>query len=193
VRCRLRWGALLLALAAQGCSRPGPRVEIQTRYGTILMELDSARAPRTVENFLRYVDQGRYETARFYRVRRDEEQLLQTPRGIVQGGLWARDTALLLPPVPMETTRETGIEHEDGVVSMARFNESSSVRAEFFIVLGRQPHLDFRDTTATGRGYAAFGRVLEGMEVVKEIQRQPVEEEILRRPLRFRIRRLPPS
>lgn len=174
----------LLALAAAGCGERKPRVELHTDFGVILVELDSARAPATTANFLRYVREGRYAEASFYRVRRDPAELMRAPTGIVQGGLWRGDTTRLLPPVRFESTRQTGLRHEDGTVSMARFEDVNGARAEFFVSLGEQPHLDYRGPGA--EGYAAFGRVVEGMEIVRLIQRLPVRGELLRKPVPFR-------
>lgn len=185
----LRPALLLLLLAA--CGRPGPRVELRTPHGRIVVEVDSVHAPRTAANFLRYVDGGRYDGASFYRVRREPAQLMQKPTGILQGGLWHGDSTRLLPPVPLETTRETGLRHTDGTVSMAHFPGERTVRAEFFIVLGTQPHLDWRDATATGQGFAAFGRVVEGMDVVEEIVRRPAKDELLRPRVPLRAARIP--
>ncbi len=158
-------------------------MEIRTELGTIRIEVDSARAPATAANFLRYVREGRYAEASFYRVRRDPPQLMQPPRGVLQGGLWYGDSTRLLPPVPFESTQRTGLRHTDGTVSMARFDEPDGARAEFFIVVGDQPHLDYRGPAQTG--YAAFGRVVEGMDVVRAIQRLPASGERLRTPVRF--------
>lgn len=193
----LRRGALLrlltlaiVALAAAGCGRSGPQVELQTRFGVIRIELDSVHAPRTAANFLRYVDEGRYAGASFYRVHHAEAQLMRSAAGVVQGGLWRGDSTRLLPPVPFESTRQTGLRHTDGTVSMAHFEDPNSARAEFFIVVGDQPHLDFRDSTPAGAGYAAFGRVVEGMEIVRAIQQAPTRGELLRVPIPFTARRV---
>ncbi|MBV9772964.1 MAG: peptidylprolyl isomerase [Gemmatimonadetes bacterium] len=183
-------GLLPVALAAAGCTRSNPQVELRTRFGVVRIELDSARAPRTVANFLRYVDEGRYAGAAFYRVHHGEAQLMQPTVGVVQGGLWRGDSTRLLPPVPFESTRQTGLRHVDGTVSMAHFADPSSARAEFFIVLGEQPHLDFHDSTPAGMGYAAFGRVVEGMEIVRAIEQAPVRGELLRVPIPFRAARV---
>lgn len=177
---------LVLAAAALliggGCGPSNPQVELRTRFGAVRIEVDSARAPRTAANFLRYVDEGRFVDASFYRVRREEAELMQQGTAIVQGGLWYGDTTRLLPPIPLESTAETGLRHTEGAVSMARFDVNSA-RAEFFIVIGDQPHLDHRD--AQRPGFAAFGRVVEGMDLVRQIQRLPVEGELLRRPIPF--------
>lgn len=183
--------ALAATLAAAACGAPGPQVEVQTRFGAIRIELDSARAPRTVANFLRYVDTGRYASgASFYRVHHGEAELMRPATGVVQGGLWGGDSTRLLPPVPFESTRRTGLRHTDGTVSMAHFADPNSARAEFFIVVGEQPHLDYHDSTPTGAGYAAFGRVVEGMEIVRAISAAPTHGELLRVPIPFRVVRV---
>lgn len=175
-------------LAAAGCGPQNPQVDLVTPVGTIRVEVDSVRAPRTAANFLRYVDEGRYRGAAFYRVRRDPPRGIGRATAVVQGGLWAGDTTRLLPPVPFESTRQTGLAHTEGVVSMARFDDVDGARAEFFIVMGDQPHLDFQ---GPGReGYAAFGRVVEGMELVHAMQRLPTRGEIIRRPIPFRAARV---
>jgi peptidyl-prolyl cis-trans isomerase A (cyclophilin A) len=181
-------GITVSSALAAGCGPSNPRVELETPFGIVRIEVDSARAPRTAANFLRYVDEGRFREASFYRVRREEAELMQRPTAIVQGGLYmADDTARLLPPIPLESTRQTGLRHTEGTVSMARFAVNSA-RAEFFIVLGDQPHLDYRD--AARPGYAAFGRVVEGMDLVRDIRDLPVEGERLRRPIPFTARRV---
>ena len=182
-----RRAALLLALGlaagAAGCGPSRPQVELRTELGTIRIEVDSARAPATAANFLRYVREGRYAGATFYRVRRDPAQLMQPTTGIVQGGLWYGDSTRLFPPVRFESTERTGLRHTDGTVSMARFDDPDGARAEFFVVLGDQPHLDHRGPGQ--EGYAAFGRVVAGMEVVRAIQALPATGERLRTPIRF--------
>jgi peptidyl-prolyl cis-trans isomerase A (cyclophilin A) len=176
------------AVFAAGCGPSNPQVELVTQFGTIRVEVDSVRAPRTAANFLRYVDEGRFRDASFYRVRREEAELMQETTAIVQGGLYlADDTTRLLPPIPLESTARTGLRHTDGAVSMARFDVNSA-RAEFFIVLGDQPHLDHRD--AARPGYAAFGRVVDGMDLVRSIRDVPVDGERLRRPIPFTVRRV---
>ena len=180
--------AFIAAFVAAGCGPRNPQVELVTQFGTIRVEVDSARAPRTAANFLRYVDENRFRDASFYRVRREEAELMQRTTAIVQGGLYlVDDTTRLLPAIPLESTAQTGLRHTDGTLSMARFDVNSA-RAEFFIVVGDQPHLDWRD--AQRPGYAAFGRVVEGMELVRSIRDLPVDGERLRRPIPFTARRV---
>lgn len=179
---RLALGAALLLAA--GCGPDNPRVDVETRFGTIRIEVDTVRAPRTAANFLRYVDEGRYDAASFYRVRREEAELMRPGTAIVQGGLWRGDTTKILPPVPFESTARTGLRHRTGTVSLARFGDAASGRSEFFIVIGEQPHLDWRGEGEPG--YAAFGRVVEGMELVRAIRDLPARDERLPRPIPFR-------
>lgn len=182
--CRVGRLVAVVALGLMGgCGPSNPQVELRTPFGAIRIEVDSVRAPRTAANFLRYVDEGRLDSASFYRVRKEEAELMQKGTAIVQGGLWhAGDTTRFLPPIPLESTRQTGLRHTDGVVSLARFGVDSG-RGEFFVVIGDQPHLDYRDP---GRpGYAAFGRVVRGMDLVRQIQRLPVRGEQLARPIPF--------
>jgi peptidyl-prolyl cis-trans isomerase A (cyclophilin A) len=176
--------ALFLGAA---CGPSNPQVDLVTPFGTIRVEVDSVRAPRTAANFLRYVDEGRFDSASFYRVRAEEAELMQRGTAIVQGGLWHGDTTKLLPPIALEPTQETGLRHVDGVVSLARFGVNSG-RGEFFVVVGDQPHLDYRG--ADKPGYAAFGRVVEGMDLVNDIRRLPVRGELLARPIPFRASRV---
>jgi peptidyl-prolyl cis-trans isomerase A (cyclophilin A) len=108
---------------------------------------------------------------------------MQEPTAVVQGGLYGGDKSKLLPPVPLESTRQTGLRHTEGVVSMARFDVNTA-QAEFFVVIGDQPHLDYRD--AQRPGYAAFGRVVRGMDLVRQMRGLPLDGERLRRPIPFR-------
>lgn len=172
-----------LCVAGSACGPDNPRVELVTQFGRIVVEVDSARAPATAANFLRYVDEGRYADGSFYRVRAEEAELMRPSTAIVQGGLWRGDTTKLLPPIRFESTEKTGIEHETGVVSMARFGDVNSARGEFFIVVGEQPHLDWRGPDEAG--YAAFGRVVEGMDLVRAMAALPAEDEQLARPIPF--------
>lgn len=169
-------------LLAAGCGPSNPQVDLRTPFGMIRIEVDSVRAPRTAANFLRYVDEGRLDSASFYRVRKEEAELMQKGTAVVQGGLWRGDTTRFLPPIPLESTQQTGLRHTDGVVSLARFGVNSG-RGEFFVVIGDQPHLDYRGPDRPG--YAAFGRVVEGMDLVRQIQRLPVRGEQLARPIPF--------
>jgi peptidyl-prolyl cis-trans isomerase A (cyclophilin A) len=174
------WLALLIVPVAAVAEVPPTRVELTTELGEIVLEVDLAAAPVTAANFLRYVDEERLEGAHFYRVvtldnQPDSPVLIE----VIQGGLGFAENARRLPAIAHETTEETGILHRDGAVSMARL-EPGSASSEFFICVGDQPELDFGGTrNPDGQGFAAFGRVIEGMDVVRAIQRLPEEGQML--------------
>lgn len=145
-----------------------PRVVMETPEGKIVIEVEIVRAPKTAANFLRYVDEGLYKDARFYRVvRKDNDPNPKLPMQIVQGGISPKESPL--PPVGHETTKETGLKHDDGAVSVARLAPGTA-GSEFFIVIGQAPGLDFGPgRNPDGQGYAVFGHVVEGMDVVRRI------------------------
>ncbi|WP_037327781.1 peptidylprolyl isomerase [Runella zeae] len=146
------------------------KVKISTTKGNIIVELYAEKAPLTVANFLRYVDEKRYDGAKFYRVVRMDNQATSPVKiEVIQGGL-QNDSTKMLPPIPQETTNKTGILHVDGAISMARGKPESGA-SEFFICINAQPELDFGGKrNPDGQGFAAFGKVIKGMEVVKKIQ-----------------------
>lgn len=188
---------LLLPAALAGCGErlsSNPHVDLQTEHGPIRIELFAEQAPRTVANFLRYVDEGRYATGSFYRVRKERLQSsMGGAAGILQGGLYLGDSTRMLPSIPLETTEQTGLRHNTGTVSMARFEDELASQSEFFIVLGEQPHLDFQDSTDVGMGFAAFGQVVDGGEVVRKLQSSRVRGERLVEPVPFRAVRVQPD
>ncbi|PTN07388.1 peptidylprolyl isomerase [Mangrovibacterium marinum] len=174
---------LLFSLMACGKS-PLPKVEIESSMGNIIVELDTVHAPVTAGNFLKLVDQAVYLNARFYRVVRPDNQP-QSPVKIevVQGGLQDDVQIARYPAIQHETTAQTGIKHRDGVISMAR-NEPGTASTEFFICLGDQPELDFGGKrNPDGQGFAAFGKVLEGMDVLRQIQLLEDDEQYLNEPV----------
>ncbi len=153
-------------------SAPKPatvRVTLQTSEGPILLELEKERAPVTTANFLRYVDQKRYDGMSFYRA----AAVPGVPgQGLVQGGV-KFDPRKMFAPIAHESTSKTGLKHTDGTISMGR-NAPGSATSEFFIIAGDMPYMD-ADPTQPGDnvGYAAFGHVVEGMDVVKRILAAP--------------------
>ncbi len=151
-----------------------PKVSIQTELGEIVIELFPGQAPITVANFLRYVDEHRYQGATFYRtVRLDNQAQSPVKIEVIQGGLGMGEHPAKLPSIPQETTAQTGLRHLDGTVSMARL-EPHSAHSEFFICIGDQPELDYGgQRNPDGQGFAAFGQVVRGMEVVRQIQLRP--------------------
>ena len=160
--------------AAGNGSAPAPvpdtaRVRLETDAGTIVLELNGRRAPVTTANFLAYVDQHRFDGVTFYRASRTPRR---TGQGFIQGGI-RRNAMLGLPPIAHEPTSRTGLRHSDGTISMARL-EPGSAMGDFFIVAGAMPSMDAGNRRPSSgnhdtQGYAAFGRVVEGMDVVRRI------------------------
>jgi peptidyl-prolyl cis-trans isomerase A (cyclophilin A) len=162
-------------------------VLIQTDLGDITMEVFEKQAPVTAANFLRYVDEDRYDEASFYRtVRMDNQPDKPIKIEVVQGGLKDDEGRHGLPPIAHETTARTGVLHKDGTVSMARA-EPGTASSEFFISIGDQPELDFGGKrNSDGQGFAAFGKVVSGMDVVRKIQAQPADGQWLNPEVRIR-------
>lgn len=157
------------SVANAPANRPTPgyvRVALQTSKGTITVAVDVQHAPKTSANFLAYVDDGRLDGTTFYRAARRKS----APQfGYVQGGI-RTDLRRALPPVPHEPTSQTGIRHLDATISMARKDRLGSASGNFFITVGATP---FMDQEGAYPGYAAFGRVVAGMDVVKRILAAP--------------------
>ena len=144
-----------------------PSIIFETELGDITVELYLDKAPITATNFLRYVDENRLEEATFYRTVRDDNQEGKPVKiDVIQGGLYEDNHPMMLNPIAHENTEQTGIKHLDGVISMARYGPGTAT-AEFFICVGPQPKLDFGgNRNSDGVGYATFGKVTEGMDVV---------------------------
>ena len=146
-------------------------VVIETEAGDIHVTLEDERAPGTVANFLRYVDAGMYDSGRFHRVVRMDNQPDDAIRiEVIQGGVNLERMTENGAPIPLERTSVTGLRHRDGTISMARFRPDTAV-SDFFICIGDQPELDFGGMrNPDGQGFAAFGQVTRGMDVVRTIQ-----------------------
>jgi peptidyl-prolyl cis-trans isomerase A (cyclophilin A) len=158
-----------------------PIVVIETRFGNIKVELYKDKAPISVNNFLKYVDKGLYKNSSFYRtVRMDNQSKNKIKIEVIQGGLDDDSAAAGLPPIKHESTKETGILHKDGVISYARSTPGTE-SSEFFICIGNQPELNYGGKrNPDGQGFAAFGRVIKGMNIVRKIQLQPSVEQALK-------------
>ncbi len=183
--------SLLLAAAGKAEAPRPVRVLIQTDKGDVEVELDAAKAPVTVANFLRYVDAKFYDGGQFHRtVRPDNQPANKVKIEVVQAGIDPKRAKEEFPPVPLERTSRTHVAHKDGTVSMARDGPDTAT-SDFFICIGEQPELDFGGKrNPDGQGFAAFGRVTSGMDVVKKIQGSPAEGQQLTPPVRIlRIRR----
>ena len=183
--------ALAALLALAGCGDPAPppaanatqsetkaaaaplgdvvRIRLETDAGPILLALDHRRAPVTTENFVAYVDQHRFDGTTFYRAAR---QAGDPRHGFVQGGI--RHTARrALPQIAHEPTSRTGIRHLDATISMAR-NAPGTAMGDFFITVGPMPVMDEGGgRNADNQGFAAFGRVEQGMDAVRRILAAP--------------------
>lgn len=170
-----------LSLTASACASEvvsdeigRPVVTMVTDLGRITLEIYEREAPLSAGSFLKFVDDDLYQDAGFYRVVSPENDNGQPLISVIQGGL-LHDTESL-PSVPLETTEMTGILHQDGVISLARGAPDSGSGAAFFICIGAQPSLDFGGRrNADELGFAAFGKVIEGMDVVRAIHGQDAD------------------
>ena len=142
---------------------------IKTELGNISIELYPAKAPVTVANFLKYVDTHLYDSSSFFRaVTLNNQPNNAVKIEVIQGG--NVDSLKEFAPINLETTTQTGLLHKDGTISMAR-NAPASATSSFFICINDQPSLDYGGKrNADGQGFAAFGKVVNGMEAVKKIQ-----------------------
>lgn len=173
------------------------QIRIETEFGTIEAEIFDTEAPITSTNFLHYVDDGLYNHGRFHRtvtaannsnenldISEDDKNRGNVPNDdiaiqVIQAGINLDREKELGNPIPLERTSETGLQHLDGTLSMARSTPDSAV-SDFFICVNDQPQLDFGgQRNPDGQGFAAFGRVTHGMDVVRSIQSQPANGQIL--------------
>src|SRR5688572_3380689 len=164
-----------ILMAACGTKYKNPQIEIQTQLGDIEVELYPDQAPKTVKAFLSYVKAGYYNNSTFYRVLNDENQPSNAPKAeLIQGGLYKSKSKVhdTLSGIPHETTQQTHIQHKRGVISLARLAPGTAT-SEFFICLADQPGFDFGgENNPDKQGYAAFGKVTKGMDVVIKIYNQ---------------------
>ena len=170
-RCMKRIFPLFIALIAlkSVSAQKTTRCLIQTTLGNITVELYPDKAPVTTANFLKYVDARLYDSSSFFRaVTMANQPNNDVKIEVIQGG--NVDSLKQFPPIPMETTDQTGLHHLDGTISMARGTPSSAT-CSFFICINDQPSLDFGGKrNPDGQGFAAFGKVISGMDVVRKIQ-----------------------
>ncbi len=162
------------------------RVLIESETGVIEVEVDTERAPVTAANFLRYVDEGFYDGGRFHRTVTMGNQPDDAVRiEVIQAGVDSERADARYAPISLERTTRTGLVHDDGAISMARSTPDSAT-ADFFICIGAQPALDFGGArNPDGQGFAAFGRVTRGMDVVRAIQASPADGQRLTPPVRI--------
>jgi peptidyl-prolyl cis-trans isomerase A (cyclophilin A) len=190
-------GAMAVALMGLGieeasANSPKPvKVRIETNQGDIDVDIDTVHAPKTAANFLRYVDGHYYEGGRFHRtVTMNNQPDKKIKIEVIQAGPKPGKKELL--PIKLERTNKTGLHHTDGTISMAR-DSADTATADFFICIGDQPALDFGGKrNPDGQGFAAFGHVTKGMDVVRKIQKSSAKEQTLTPPVEIKkIYRLP--
>lgn len=185
----------LIPVAAMGlaacATEPRPagdpvRVDLVTERGVISLEMATDKAPLTVCNFLSYVTDGHYEGGSFFRTVVAETNANPNPISVIQGATPRGADDDLNPPIPLERTRDTGLSHRAGTISMARDGPDTAT-SSFFIVVEDAPALDYGGArNPDGQGFAAFGQVTAGMGVVRAIHRSPVDaEEQLTPPVRI--------
>jgi peptidyl-prolyl cis-trans isomerase A (cyclophilin A) len=161
-------------LSAGFLPQSAPVVVFETELGAIEIEVNTAKAPITGANFLKYVDGRFYDGGVVNRaVRRDNTVRHDVEIQVIQFQIDPGRTREQFPPIPLERTNTTGLRHVDGAVSMARGGPDTAT-ASFFIAIGDQPSLDFAGArNADGQGFAVFGRVTRGMDIVRKIQASP--------------------
>lgn len=167
-RTLLSAAGLLLAAPRLALAAAKPKVAIKTRYGVIVVELETEKAPLTSNNFLRYVDAHAYDGGSFYRAAR-------TPGAPTQGTIVGAPNPKThpFPPIAHESTTKTGLRHVAGTISLGRFDPGTAT-SNFFICASDEPYLDAHPgAKGDNLGFAAFGHVLEGMPVVKKILSLP--------------------
>lgn len=157
----------LLALSALGTGSAlaaDPRVELKTNRGSIVIELNQAKAPKTVANFLQYVKDGHYNGTVFHRV---------IDGFMVQGGGFDKDLRQKPTRAPVENEAANGLKNDYGTVAMARTPDPHSASAQFFINVKNNDFLNYREPTPQGYGYSVFGKVVAGMDIVDKIAKVP--------------------
>jgi peptidyl-prolyl cis-trans isomerase A (cyclophilin A) len=162
------------------------RVLIQTELGDIEMQLESEKAPVTTANFLKYVDRKFYDGGRFHRTVKPDNQPDNKVRiEVIQAGINPSREKDSFPPIKLERTSQTRLAHKNGTISMARDGPDTAT-SDFFICIDDQPSLDFGGRrNPDGQGFAAFGQVVNGMDVVKKIQAAPAEGQALKPPVKI--------
>ncbi len=176
---------LAAAAAAPAAAQKGQiPIAIETSAGTISAVLDSAHAPHTVTNFLRYVDAKHYDGGRFHRtVRLDNQPNNAVKIEVIQGGVNPAKSHEGWTPIELERTSVTGLHHGDGALSMARGGPNTAT-SDFFVTINDQPELDFGGKrNADGQGFAVFGKVTGGMDVVRKIQKGNADGQTLAPPV----------
>jgi len=169
IKAILLIGIILINLDTPLTAQKKERCLIKTTMGSISIELYPAKAPVTVANFLKYVDAHLYDSSSFFRAVTLNNQPKDSIKiEVIQGG--DVDSTKEFAPIPLESTQQTRLMHKDGTISMAR-GKPNSANSSFFICINNQPSLDYGGKrNKDGQGFAAFGRVIEGMDIVRRIQ-----------------------
>lgn len=184
----MRFVCLISVCLLLGCNRSSsskPQVVINTTMGNILVELYPDKAPQTVAAFLKNVDTHVYDNGSFYRVLKIDGMEPAYNSGLIQGGIYQKNPGISenLPAIAHESPKTTGITHTTGTISMARTTVGSA-KSEFFICIGDQQQYDSsKRTNPDGEGFAAFGKVVEGMTVVRQIQNEKNTGDQFNRPI----------
>ena len=162
---------LITFISCDNSSGGNPEIVIETSVGDIRAEVFPDKAPKTVAAFQQLVKEGVYKDAAFYRVLKSEQMPSDFNTGIIQGGVYG--SGKTYPLIPHESTKQSGLSHTSGTLSMAR-TKPGTASSEFFICIGDQSPLDAgRRGTEDSLGMAAFGKVIDGMDVVKKIHNKP--------------------
>lgn len=182
----MKWILLVAIAMTFAAPKAKPTVVIKTKMGDITVELEDTKAPETTKNFLRYVDAGHYEGGKIHRtVTMDNQPDKKVKIEVIQGGVGASFEKKDFPKIKLERTKDTGLKHLDGTISMAR-DGADTATSDFFICIGDQPELDFAGKrNPDGQGFAAFGKVIKGMDVVRKIQSQPAKDQTLTPPIQI--------
>ena len=154
----------LSTLAAEPAYAADPRVELKTNRGAIVIELNQAKAPKTVANFLQYVKDGHYNGTVFHRV---------IDGFMVQGGGFDKDMKQKPTRAAIENEAANGLKNDYGTIAMARTPDPHSASAQFFVNVKNNDFLNFREATPQGYGYTVFGKVVSGMDIVDKIAKTP--------------------
>ena len=180
INYRMSFAVLSILFFLNSAGQTLPEVKLSTPLGEIVLEIDTLNAPVTANNFLNHVEIGTYKNAVFYRaVRMNNQPQNDIKIEVIQGGVFVKVRFEKIETIRHETTKETGLKHLNGTISMARA-ETGTASTEFFICIGDQPELDFGGKrNPDGQGFAAFGQVVKGMSVVMEIQKQKDERQTL--------------
>ncbi len=178
--------AYLLIWNFSSKSAPNPIVLISTEVGDIFFEIYSDKAPISAGNFLKYVDENRYLKSSFYRTVTLENQPNDDIKiEVIQGGIGFVESDFRLNSIAHETTEITGLKHLNGTLSMAR-SKPGSANSEFFICIGDQPELDFGGRrNPDGQGFAAFGQLYNGQEIISKIHSSVNEEQMIIHPVKI--------